>query len=56
MLEKKANDISVTKLCIILFLEADFNAVNKILFNTRIILIIEKENMILREIMGGRKY
>ena len=52
MLEKKVNDISVMKLCAILLLEADFNIANKIIFNTRIILL-EYKNEILREIIGG---
>ena len=56
MLKKKANDISITKLYIILLLEANFNIVNKTLFNTRMIPMMEKENMIPREIIGGRKY
>ena len=37
MLEKKPNEIAVSKLRAILLLEADFNTVNKIIFNTRLI-------------------
>ena len=55
MLEKKANNISVSKLHAILFLEADFNVAKKILFNTRMILQIEINNEIPREIVGGRR-
>ena len=56
MLEKKSNNRLVSKLCIILLLKADFNAANKILFNTRMIPRIENENLIPREIIGGRTY
>ena len=55
MLEKKANNISVSKLYAILLLEADFNVANKILFNMRIIPQIEVNNEIPREIVGGRR-
>ena len=54
MLEKKLNDISVSKLRAILLLEADFNAANKIIFNSRMILMIETRNDILYKIVGGR--
>ena len=37
MLEKKPGVVKVTKLRAILLLEADFNGINKILFNTRLI-------------------
>ena len=55
ILEKKENDILVTKLHVILLLEANFNAANKIIFNTRMIPQIEYRNEILREIVGGRR-
>jgi len=37
ILEKKVNDISISKLRVILFLEANFNEANKIIFNTCLI-------------------
>ena len=53
MLLKKEADLSVSKLRAILLLEADYNAMNKILFNTHLILSLEEYNIIPREIMGG---
>jgi len=41
MLEKSSRNINVAKLRAILLLEADFNAFNKIIFNTRVMLLIE---------------
>ena len=41
MLEKLPGNINVSKLRAILLLEADFNALNKILFNTRVMLLME---------------
>ena len=38
----------------ILLLEVDFNAVNKIVFNTRLIPTLEAQNSIPRELIGGR--
>ena len=55
MLEKKANNISVSKLRAILLLEVDFNAANKILFNMRMIPQIEVNNKIPREIVRGKR-
>ena len=45
--EKKLRDI--------LSLEADFNAVCKIIFNGRLIPKLEEENVTPREIIGGRR-
>ena len=45
----------MSKLRVILLLETDFNVINKIIFNTRLILILEVNDMILREIMGERR-
>ena len=53
MLEKKPNDILVTKLRTILLLEADFNITNKVIFNTRTILAMEKRDEIPYEIVEG---
>ena len=55
MLEKKPGVIKVTILRAILLLEADFNGVNKILFNTRLISLMEQAHVILKEIIGGRR-
>ena len=55
MLEKKENQISVSKFRAILLLEANFNAANKIIFNTRLILTLESKESIMQEIIGGRK-
>ena len=54
-MEKKQGEISISKLRVILLLEVDFNAINKIIFNTRLIPILEANNMISREIIGGRR-
>ena len=55
MLDKKENEIHISKLRAILLLEKDFNAINKIIFNTRLILSIESRKEIPYEIIGGRK-
>ena len=55
MLEKKPGVISVSKLRVILLLEADFNGINKILFNMRLILNIEQSHVISKEIIGIRR-
>ena len=54
MLEKHPNNISVSKLRAILLLEADFNTINKIIFNTKLIPKLEVQNFIIRENIGGR--
>ena len=54
MLEKLPGKILVSKLRVILLLEADFNALHKIIFNGRILPALEKEGLIPQEIMGGR--
>ena len=53
-IEIKSNDISVIKLRTILLLEADFNTINKIIFNTRFILTLETQDIILKEFIRGR--
>ena len=42
MLLKKTADISVMKLRAMLLLEADYNAINKIIFNTQLIPTLEE--------------
>ena len=53
MLEKKPNNISISKLRAILLLEVDLNTVNKIIFNIRLILILKSNNLILKELISG---
>ena len=55
MLEKKENLHLMSKLRAILLLEADFNAANKIIFNSRMIPKLEENNLIPQEIVGGRR-
>ena len=43
MLEKEAGNADVSKLRVILLLEADFNRLNKIVLNNRVLPISEKE-------------
>ena len=52
MLEKKPNDISESKLRAILLLKANYNVVNKIIFNTRLILTLEAKELIPKEIIS----
>ena len=54
ILEKIAGNMHAQKLRAILLLEADFNAIYKIIFSTRLIPNIESENTILIEVIGGR--
>ena len=54
MLEKVVGNVQVQKLQAILLLEADFNAVHKIMFNNRLIPNIEAMNAILMEVIEGR--
>ena len=56
MLEKKPGVINVSKLQAILLLKADFNRLNKILFNNQLILAMERAHVILHEIIGGRRH
>ena len=55
MLEKVAGNINVQKLRTILLLEADFNAMHKIIFNNRLIPSIEADKAIPMEVIGGRR-
>ena len=54
MLEKKENNIHILKLWVVLLLEVDFYAFNKIIFNMRLILLLEYRNIILKEIISSR--
>ena len=53
MLEKSPGSINVQKLRAILLLEADFNAIHKIIFNRRVMPRLEVHNDIPCEITGG---
>jgi len=55
MLEKSAGNIKVSKLRAILLLEADFNALNKIVFNNRTIPNLEASNSIPYEVIRRRR-
>ena len=55
MLEKSKAHIDVAKLRAILLLEADFNALNKIVFNTKLMPSLERTNSIPYKIIGGRR-
>ena len=55
MLEKSAGNVNIQKLRAILLLEADFNAIHKIIFNSRLIPSIKAANAILMEVIGGRR-
>ena len=55
MLEKVSGHINMQKLRAILLLEADFNALHKIIFNNRLMPKIEADNVIPMEVIGGRR-
>ena len=55
MLEKLKGVIDVPKLRAMVMLEADLNALNKILSNGRVMLTIEKKQRITYEIIGVRR-
>ena len=55
MLEKSAGNVYISKLRAILLLEADFNILNKIVFNGRVLPSIEASKSILSEVIGGRR-
>ena len=55
MLEKEKGNINVKKLRAILLLEADFNGLNKIIYNSRVIPELEKREEIPFEVVRGRR-
>ena len=55
MLEKLTGNVNVQKLREILRLEADFNALHKIIFNNRSILSLEATEAMPTEVTGGRR-
>jgi hypothetical protein len=54
MLEKSSGNVEVTNLRAILLLEADFNALNKIIFNNRVLQAIKVSNSIPKEVIGSK--
>ena len=52
MLEKSLEKVNIIKLRAILLLEANFNALYKIVFNKHLILDLEKYDSMLIEIIG----
>ena len=55
MLEKQAGNVNAQNLRAILLLEADFNAIHKIIFNNRLISELEAADVIPTEAIGGRR-
>jgi len=55
ILEKSSGNINIAKLRAILLLEVDFNALNKIIFNTRVMPLMEVNAQIPCDIVGGRR-
>ena len=55
ILEKVAGNVNVEKLRVILLLKVDFNAMQKIIFNNRLIPELEAEDAIPPEVIGGRR-
>ena len=53
ILEKSTGNVDITKSRVIPLLEVDFNTLNKILFNFRVIPLLEKHNSIPHKITGG---
>ena len=55
MLEKSKGDMNVKKLRSILLLEADLNALYKIIFNERVLPTIKRHDQMPKEVIGGRR-
>ena len=55
MLVKSAGNVHIAKLRALLLLEADFNALNKIVFNRRALPSIKASNTIPFEVIRGRR-
>ena len=55
MLEKFLGNKNIQKLRVILLLEVDFNALHNIVFNGRMIPVLEEKSMISHKIIGGRQ-
>ena len=55
MLEKALCKIIVSRQRVIIFLEADFNVLHKIIYNQHILSALEQQNLIPTEIVSGHK-
>ena len=55
ILEKARGQIDVSKLRVILLLELDFNTLNKLIFNMKLMPSLESRNFIPYEIIRGRR-
>ena len=55
MLKKYRRVINISKLRAILLLEVDFNGLNKLIYNTRVLPKLENSYSIPYEIIGGRR-
>ena len=55
MLEKSLGNTNIQKLRVILLLEVDFNMLYKIVFNSRIMLVLENTSVIPYKIIGERR-
>ena len=55
MLEKSKGNINIEKLRAILLLEADLNALHKIIFNEKVLPTIKRYNQIPKEVIEGRR-
>ena len=55
ILEKEVGNVDVVKLRTILLLEADFNRLNKIIFNNRVLPKLEQDKAVLTEVIGRRR-
>ena len=55
ILEKSKRITLVSKLRVILLLEANFNSLNKIIYNCRVMPKLEERRAILCKIIGGKK-
>ena len=54
ILEKSLGNMNTQKLRVILLLKVDFNVLYEIIFNSRIILVLEEKNKIPHAIIGKR--
>ena len=55
MLDKARGKINMIKLRVMLLLESDFNILNKLVFNVRLLPSLEYNQSISCEIIGGRR-
>ena len=55
IIEKTPGKINICKLRVTLLLEVEFNAIHKIIFNSRLILALEAKKCISCKVVEGRK-